>query len=129
MIETTQKLFTRKLLFPQKLSYADRLLALDLPSLEKRRLCNDLTFCFKIVHNLVAGSLEDYGLRLNPSSRRGNSFKLFIFYSRIDVRKHFFANRIAPIWNSLPDEIINAPSVLVFKKKVILADLSYFLHF
>ena len=35
-----------------------------------------------------------------------------------DVRKYAFSNRITNIWNSLPDEIISAPTVNTFKNRL-----------
>jgi hypothetical protein len=32
---------------------------------------------------------------------RDHSYKLLMHYSRIDIRKYFFSQRILPIWNSL----------------------------
>ena len=46
---------------------------------------------------------------------RGNSLKLAKKYARLDVRKHFFSNRVIDIWNSLPDEVVTAPSINSFK--------------
>ena len=33
---------------------------------------------------------------------RGHAYKLFVHHSRVDIRKHFFCNRIVKVWNSLP---------------------------
>ena len=128
-IESVQKLFTRKLLTPCKASYLDRLAVLKLDSLEKRRLIIDLTFCFKIMHGLVAGSLPDYGLKLCSNSLRGNSNKLYISNCRIDSRKFYFGNRISKVWNSLDDDVVNSPNPVIFKKKLNNLDLNQFLQF
>jgi len=33
---------------------------------------------------------------------RGHAYKLFVHHSRVEIRKHFFCNRIVKVWNSLP---------------------------
>jgi len=36
---------------------------------------------------------------------------------KYDLRKHFFANRLVKIWNSLPDDVVSACSVNSFKSR------------
>ena len=38
--------------------------------------------------------------------------------ARLDVRRHSFTHRIVPIWNSLSNEIVTAPSVNAFKNRL-----------
>jgi len=33
---------------------------------------------------------------------RGGAYKLFVHHSHVDIRKHFFCNRIVKVGNSLP---------------------------
>ena len=49
---------------------------------------------------------------------RGNSKKLFVRRSRLDIRKYNFSTRVAKIWNSLPDKIVDAPSMNAFKNRL-----------
>ena len=53
-----------------------------------------------------------------PRTSRGHSLKLFQERSRLDIRKHYFRNRIIKTWNSLPDLVISAPSLNSFKNKI-----------
>jgi len=48
------------------LSYTDRLIKVDLPSLELRRLQIDLIYCYKVVFGLVKINLDDFFLSLDP---------------------------------------------------------------
>jgi hypothetical protein len=128
-LESVQKLFTKKLLLPLSIPYSDRLIALNLDSLEKRRLILDLTLCFKIITGRVSGSLADYGLKLSHNSLRGHSRKLFIMDCRLDSRKYSFGNRVSKVWNELDDDIVNSPSPKCFKLKVNKLNFDRFLHF
>ena len=44
--------------------------------------------------------------------------KLFILRARLHVRKYFFSHRVVPYWNSLPQHVVNAPSVNSFKSRL-----------
>jgi len=77
---------------------------LDLDSLEMCRLRHDLLYTYKIVFNLVSGAANDMFTLANTlySTRtQGHPYKLYLHNSFIDVRKHFFCERIVITWNNL----------------------------
>ena len=51
-------------------------------------------------------------------STRGNSLKLLKPRHRLNMRGNYFANRVVNLWNSHPDNVITAPSVDSFKRRL-----------
>ncbi|KFV41567.1 hypothetical protein N341_05859, partial [Tyto alba] len=47
-----------------------------------------------------------------------NGFKLKEGRFQLDIRKIFFTVRVMRHWNSLPKEVVDAPSLKLFKAKL-----------
>ena len=51
-----------------------------------------------------------------PDRNGGHTKKLFKRRAHLNVRQKFFSNRVVEVWNNLPQEVIDAPSVKSFER-------------
>ena len=74
-------------------------------------------------NGLIDLRIDDFFER-NPNNTRGHHLKLKVCHARLDVRKYFFCNRVVPIWNALPDNVVEANAIYNFKICIKRVDLS-----
>jgi ribonuclease P/MRP protein subunit RPP40 len=119
-LEKVQKRATKMIKAVQNLVYVDRLKYLNLPTLKFRRVRGDMIEVFKIISGIYDSNLsKDLSLVFNISSNtRGNSCKLYQLHSKYDLHKFFFSNRVVCTWNSLPEHVVSAPNVDIFKNRL-----------
>jgi len=73
----------------------------------------------KILYHIYDSDVCEDILKLSDNKKtRGHSLKLHTQQSRLDVRKFSFAVRDAKPWNSLPEEVVTAPSVQAFEARL-----------
>jgi len=115
LLERVQRRATRMRRGLEHLSYEERLRELDLFSLEKRRLREDLRNASKY---LQGGGQED-GARLCsvvPSDRtRGNGHTRKQRKFQLKMRKNFFPLRVMEPWPRLPRKVVESPSLEIFQ--------------
>ncbi|CAF1033445.1 unnamed protein product [Brachionus calyciflorus] len=102
------------------LSYEERLAKLGLSSLEARRIRGDLIQFFKIINgyeNVKFKNVFNYSIS-NYSNRR-NKYKLTKENNKnCRARENFFTNRVVNNWNKLPNDVVEAMNLNIFKAKL-----------
>ena len=109
--------------------YKEKLQRLGLESLELRRLRCDLLYTYKIVFGLTSEAAKNmftFTSSLHSVNTRGHAYKLYPHNNRINVRKHFFCERVITPWNSLPAIAEDFCSLSSFKCFLNSTDLSMY---
>jgi len=119
LIEDVQRRATKLLPGMDEKSYEERLQDLKLPTLVYRRARGDMIETYKIMSDKYDDSLPKFlELAGNTHGTRGHKYKLRHNNSRLNVRKHFFTNRIVTMWNDLPGSIVEAKNVQTFEARL-----------
>ena len=118
-----QRRFTKSLPGMTGISYTDRLKIVGMKSLEERRIFSDLILFYKVVNNLVDLDFGQFLSFTNSAITRGHKFKVNVQYCRTNVRKFFWSNRTAKIWNSLPERVVDITPLSAFKNALLSVDL------
>ena len=118
ILENVQHRATRLVPSLSKYSYEERLRQMELPSLSYRRLRGDLIETFKYLHGIYrtnSSTVLPLALTHDGVTTRGQSLMLHKRECRTSLRANVLGFRIVNFWNSMPEDIVSAPSVNSFK--------------
>ena len=118
-IESVQRRATRMISNLSDQDYPSRLKTTNLISLEMRRIRADLIEVFKIMKGIDGVRREDFfELQSSKSYTRGHSLKITKKFSRLDIRKYTFSQRVVNEWNNLTEDMVTSDTVNQFKAKI-----------
>ena len=98
--------------------YEERLEILGLFKLSKRRLRGDLIEAFKFIKGINKVNYRKLFELSSVSRTRGHKWKLAKNKFLTDTRKYFFTQRVVNTWNSLPEHVVEAETLEVFKARL-----------
>ena len=104
-----------------QLTYEERLRKLKLPTLVYRRMRGDMIDVFKILHRLYYVKAAPFlSLRNVEANRvlRGHHLTLVKCRSNRKLRSESFTQRGVLSWNSLPSNVVSAPSLNTIKNRL-----------
>jgi hypothetical protein len=124
-LEKVQERAVRQVNNLKGVTYEQRLAEVGLDSLKDRRDEADMILVYKVMHEKCMVDKNTW-FKINENNvlqdrvmTRAASDDLQIRQSRtnLDIRKHFFTQRVCEKWNSLPREIRTAKSVAIFRRE------------
>ncbi len=117
-VEAVQRRATRMIPSLKDLPYEERLRKLKLPSLVYRRKRGEMIQTYKYMHGEYDSDCNKIFKRTHETRTRGHDFKLFKERALTGTRAQFFTSRVIDTWNSLPQEVVSAPSIDAFKARL-----------
>ena len=133
-IERVQRNFTKRISSLSNLSYSERLVMLNLETLECRRLKSDLILYYKIINNFTSFVSNDYfnfneHVRDTRLAAESHVFSINKPLCRTVNFENEFFQRCVSCWNSLPSDTVESNTLKQFKSALNNCDLSVFLKY
>ena len=117
-VEAVRRRATRMIPSIKDLPYEERLRKLKLPTLVYRRKRGEMIHTYKYMHEEYDSDTDKIFKRTHQTRTRGHDFKLFKERALTATRANFFTPRVIDTWNSLPQEVVSAPSTDAFKVRL-----------
>ena len=118
-LEMVQISWVKEISGMRALPYTECLKSLELFSVYGRMVRGDLIKIWQAFHPVV----DIVGLRnlldtQTHSATRSNGYKLAVPRCRLELHRRFWSVRCVQRWNSLPAEVVQAPSLESFKRRL-----------
>ncbi len=117
-VEAVRRRATRMIPSIKDLPYKERLRKLKLPTLVYRRKRGEMIQTYKYMHGQYDSDTDKIFKRTHEIRTRGHDLKLFKERALTATRAQFFTSRVIDNWNSLPQEVVSAPSTDAFKARL-----------
>ena len=119
LVENVQRRATKFILnYPKDLTYADRLMKVNILPLEFRRDISDLCLLFKSRTGAISTDVNNYIYIFEPGYQSinydKNNYNFLIKHKQDYFRNSFFI-RSVELWNTLPSDIKSSSSLGIFK--------------
>ena len=118
VLEKVQKRATKLITTCKSWGYEDRLRYTGLMTLKSRRKRGDMIEVFKLIKGIDKIDKNIFFSLADNNRVRGHQYRLLKSHSRLDIRKHYFSNRVINTWNSLDDNVVAAETVNCFKARL-----------
>ena len=116
VLESVQRRWTKHIQGIEHLDYLTRLKSLKLFSIKGRLWRTDMIFVWRIFHGDSKISPSDLFSPCPDRRTRGHPFKIFPLHVQTEARRRSFASRVISPWNALPSCVVEANSLLTFKR-------------
>ena len=117
ILEGVQRRATKLVKCLEGLSYEERLKRTKLYSLEQRRIRGDMILTYRILSGDIKVKPRDIFSLDCYTRTRGHDMRIASKLSNSQVRQSFFSQRVATVWNKLPQRIVSSNSVAQFKEQ------------